>query len=170
MYTKSDILASIKNEHRIIKHLHSKLTEEHLTYKPNDHQRTVNELLQYLSRMTISMGTMFQDKQYIPEKQKQLRLDSEAKHMITDFPVSMDEQYTFIENYLNSATDEDLDTELDLFNTGNVMAIKSYLLDILFKNYTAYRMQLFLYMKWGLWMTNLNTTNLWGWMDPATDA
>ena len=144
---RDDILTSIANESRILKHLHSKLTTEHLEYKPNDNQRTINELLQYLSRMTLSMTTMIQDQQYIPEKQKQIRLDSEAKNMLTDFSAALDEQHAFLETYLSTATTETLDTVCDLFGSGNTMPLKTYILDIAFKNYPAYRMQLFQYMK-----------------------
>lgn len=161
MFSKKDIIASIATEHALIKHLHSKLTTEHLDYRPSEHQRTVKELLQYISRMTITMGTMLQSKAYVPEKAKELRLKSEAQDMITDFDTAMDAQLTFVTDFVNKATDEDMATEVDLFGTGMKMPIMMYFLNILFKNYAAYRMQLFHYMKDGLDMNHLNTSNLW---------
>ena len=41
------------------------------------------------------------------------------------------------------------------------MPISNYVLNIMLKNYPAYRMQLFHYLKDGLGMTELNTMNLW---------
>ena len=49
MYTKKDLIASLETEVRIIKHLASQLGEDHYEFKPTDSQRTVLELLQYLS-------------------------------------------------------------------------------------------------------------------------
>ena len=161
MFSKQDIIASIATEHALIKHLHSKLTKDHLSYRPNDHQRTVEELLQYMSRMTITMGSMLEAKAYVPDVAKELRLKSESQDMITDFDTAMDAQLVFITDYINNATDEDMATEVDLFGTGMAMPIVMYFMNILFKNYAAYRMQLFHYMKDGLEMTHLNTSNLW---------
>gem|GEM_PF-6330962 len=41
-----------------------------------------------------------------------------------------------------------------------------YVLDGVLKNYPAYRMQLFMYLKSGLEMYDLNSTNLWIGKDP----
>ena len=117
--------------------------------------------------MTITMATMLQAKAYVPEKATELRVASEGKDMITDFNDAMDAQLAFITEYINNATEEELTTEVDLFGTGNAMAIETYFLNILFKNYPAYRMQLFHYMKDGLGMKDLNTSNLWMGQDPA---
>ena len=104
---------------------------------------------------------MLQNKAYTPEKAKALRLTAESRNMITDFSAAMDEQLIFITNYITEVSDEDLASEVDLFGTWHAMPIRSYFINILFKNYAAYRMQLFLYMKNGLGMTELNTKNLW---------
>jgi len=160
MFSKQDIIASIATDHALIKHLHSKLTPEHLEYRPSEHQRSIKELLEYISRMTITMGTMLKEKAYNPEIAKEFRLTSESQNMITDFDAAMDAQFEFITDFINTATDEDMATEVDLFGTGMAMPIVMYFMNILFKNYSAYRMQLFHYMKDGLDMKHLNTANL----------
>ena len=165
MFSKDQILASIATEHHLIKHLHSKLTTDHLEYRPSDHQRTLNELLQYISRMTTTMATMLKNKAYTPDAAKELRIASEEKDMITDFDAEMDAQLAFVTDYVNGVSDADLAEEVDLFGMNAPMPIGMYFLNILFKNYAAYRMQLFHYMKDGLGMTDLKTSNLWMWMD-----
>ncbi len=165
MFNRKEILDSIAVEHHIIKHLHSKLTAENLDYKPNEHQRSLKELLEYMSRMTFTMTAMLETKGSMWEKGKELKEASESKDMINDFVSIMDEQYAYVTAYLEGASDETLNEVVDLFGMWNPLPIKTYFMNILFKNYPAYRMQLFHYMKNGLWMSDLNTMNLWVWMD-----
>ena len=161
MYSKKDIIDAITWETTIIKHLHSKIEAKHLDYRPNEHQRTLKELLEFMTRMTTSLVTFLQNGGYTPEAAKQARLDSEAKNVLTDFDATMDAQITFLETFLADASDEYLDTEIDLFGTGMAMPIKKYIFGIIMKNYAAYGMQLFMYMKSGLEMHDLNSNNLW---------
>ena len=58
MVTKKEVLSSIRDEIKIIKHLASKIKYNQLKYKPNKKQRTMLELLQYLSYCGL-VGTSF---------------------------------------------------------------------------------------------------------------
>src|SRR6185436_1398177 len=49
MYTKKNLIDSVTNEFRIIKHLAEKIPANTEGYKPTEGQRTTLELLQYLS-------------------------------------------------------------------------------------------------------------------------
>ena len=51
--TKSELLASLQKEVRILLHLASKIDRSQLDYRPTPKQRSTIELLQYLSYMTI---------------------------------------------------------------------------------------------------------------------
>lgn len=166
MFTQQEIIWSLTQEHNIIKHLAHKITtDEQLQYRPTESQRTLEELLQYISRMTLTMGTMIQDKKSSPEKNKEFKLKSEAMNALTDFDAAMDAQLIFATDFINWLAEEDLAMEFDLFGMGHSMPLSNYLLNILLKNYPAYRMQLFHYLKSGLGMTELNTMNLWMGMD-----
>jgi hypothetical protein len=104
---------------------------------------------------------MLRNKKLDSEQNKQFRLDSEAINLLTDFDAAMDAQLLFVTDLIKELADEDLSQELDLFGMGHPMPLSSYVLNILLKNYPAYRMQLFHYLKDGLGMTELNTMNLW---------
>jgi len=165
MFTKQHILHSIAWENVLLKHLHSKISAEHLDYRPNEHQRTLRELLQYITRGSQTMIKMLENKWYAPEIWKSTREASEAKDMMTGFGDALDEQYTIIADYLENATEETLSEEIDLFGQWAQPAMQ-YVLDGVLKNYPAYRMQLFMYLKSGLEMYDLNSTNLWIGKDP----
>jgi hypothetical protein len=49
--TKSELLASLQKEVRILLHLASKIDRSQLDYRPTPKQRSTLELLQYLSHM-----------------------------------------------------------------------------------------------------------------------
>src|SRR5436190_20643189 len=53
--TKSELLASLQKEVRILLHLASKIDRSQLDYRPTAKQRSTIELLQYLSYMGPSM-------------------------------------------------------------------------------------------------------------------
>ncbi len=161
MYTKKDMIAHITHETNIIKHLHEKIQKEDLSYKPNDHQWSMEWLLQHLSRMTTLLINFLQNKAYDPVIAKELRITSESQDMIKDFPWLMDKQLNAFSSYIESLSDEELDEEIDLFGMNQPQSIKSYLLHIGIKNYASYGMQLFQYMKQGREMYHLNTSNLW---------
>lgn len=161
MYSKQDIINGIRKETDIIIHLHSKLEAKHLEYRPNEHQRSMKELLEHLTRMSSTIVTFLKDWGYKPEIAKELRLESEKKNMITDFRMLMDAQSQLVEKFINESTEEELNKEIDLFGMWHPQAIKKYVFEIAVKNYASYAMQLFMYMKNGLKMYELNTNNLW---------
>src|ERR671919_236121 len=49
--TKSELIASLKNEVRILLHLAGKVDRTHIDYRPTAEQRSTLELLRYLSVM-----------------------------------------------------------------------------------------------------------------------
>ncbi len=54
MYTKEQLIAAMRNEFRIIKHLAEKIPADTEGYKPTEKQRTTLELLQYLSIIFVA--------------------------------------------------------------------------------------------------------------------
>jgi hypothetical protein len=54
MITKEQYISSLTNEFRIIKHLAEKITPEQLSHKPTEPQRSLQELMQYLTVIFIA--------------------------------------------------------------------------------------------------------------------
>ena len=51
--TKSELIASLQNEVRILQHLASKIDRAKLDYRPTPKQRSTIELLQYSGRASM---------------------------------------------------------------------------------------------------------------------
>jgi hypothetical protein len=69
---------------------------------------------------------------------------------------------TFFTEQLGSCSDADLRAEIDMF--GRKASRGSMIVNLVLSHYTAYRMQLFLYLK-SCGHEELNTLNLWVGMD-----
>lgn len=157
MYTIEDIIASLHNETRVINHLFTKIPSVSgaFDYKPSAYQRSMKELLTYMSTMGIMLTKIFKANGYVPQDHQQAELAME------EFPARMEEQMDVVAEYLRSLTSQELESEIDPFKSG-AMSLKLYILNVLLKTYTAYRMQLFLYIK-GSGTTAIGTSNLrWG--------
>ncbi|USN55784.1 MAG: hypothetical protein H6765_04270 [Candidatus Peribacteria bacterium] len=113
MISTEDLIASIAEETRIIKHLFDKVTDENIDWRPNEHQRSIRELLQYHLRMGV-MIPVFLETGYNSDTAKQMKLDTEAADL-NDFPALMDEQLELVTEFLENYSEEDLNEEIDLF-------------------------------------------------------
>ena len=87
-----------------------------------------------------------------------MRLAWEARDVTKEFATMMDEQLALIKETLWGLSAEMLDEQVEIF--GDRMSRKQFIFDVALKNYPAYRMQLFLYLKNGLGMTALSSANL----------
>jgi hypothetical protein len=143
MITSQDILAEIKHEIHIIKHLATKILPDTEQFKPTDKQRTILELLQYLSHIGASMSKLIQT-----GAMEHFKDDSEqAKHITLDkFEHAMFEQEQIIQDTIESIEDDSEREDTVPFFGGNNVT-KKYILLFLLRTLAAYRMQLFLYIK-----------------------
>lgn len=157
MITKQQFLDSCLNEIRIIKHLYGKVTPEMLSYRPSEKQRSMLELLQYLANFArVEAIAIYQGKAVdFHSAMKQ------AYQMPIDkFLAAMDKQIEELKNIFSKITDDELAQEVDLFGRGNSQPRALWFLNLILKSLTAYKMQLFLYLKaWGV--TDISTSNLW---------
>ena len=96
MITKQQFLDSCLNEIRIIKHLYGKVTPEMLSYRPTEKQRSMLELLQYLSHFAkLETDAIYQGKA-IANFQDAMK---EAYQMpADDFVATMDSQAEELKN------------------------------------------------------------------------
>ncbi|MDQ5889640.1 MAG: hypothetical protein QG570_232 [Patescibacteria group bacterium] len=164
MYTKEQLIVSIQNEFRIIKHLADKIPVDTEGYKPTEGQRTTLELLQYLSIIFVAATTAVQKNDtsvfaLFTERSKQVTL--------SNFAEMMDMQEAELVVLIASFTDADLETVINLYNQGEKTK-GVYLVESLLKWSAAYKTQLFLYIK-SSGNSSIGTSNLWGGIDmPST--
>lgn len=162
MLTKEDFLNAVRDEIRIIKHLGTKVQDAHLAYKPSEKQRTVLQLMQYLSYCGMSSVTTVITGSR--EHGKKMNEDSQSVNM-KNFSSKMDEQLKTIELLLKDFDDKAL-AERDATKPWGVPQKAGFaLINKPLKFLTAYRMQFFLYLKQA-GVSELGTANCWLGVDP----
>ncbi len=158
MYTKEEIWASFTNEIRIIKHLGEKISPDGLDHKPTEKQRTTLELMQYIARMGKGVFRAVLEERtegftgYITESEGVT---------LENFAEMMDKQEIEMKELYEKFNDAELAKVLSLW--GRTAEKRFFILDAL-KMITAYKMQLFLYIKASS-DASIGTINLWAGMD-----
>ena len=158
MITKEQYIQSFLHEINVIKHLYEKITPEMLDYRPSPKQRSMLELLQYLGHVATTGVTLS-----IAGDSSKFQEMAKARDTITfeNFISKMDEQAEFIKREVSTLTEEQLAKDAAMFGTS--LPLSMHLLNIL-KWMTAYKMQLFLYLK-SCGVENIGTSNVWGGRD-----
>ena len=163
MITKQQYIESLVREVEIIKHLYEKVDSNKLDFRPTEKQRSTLELLQYLGRVLIVSikGNISGDQNVYMELAK-------APNDVTfeNFISKMDEQANFVKETVGALSEEDLSKEHTIW--GNTASLAVHLLGVL-KTITAYKMQLFLYIKES-GNHAIGTSNVWAGMDMPPKA
>ena len=166
--SKSELIASLQNEVRILLHLAHKIDRSTLDYRPTPKQRTTLELLRYMSMMGPMMikyglakgGEFDRDAWTVEAKAAEARDFDQTLATIAAHP----EEYAKL---FAEVTDDKFRSEMTEFD-GNKMTRGNYLVNSVLAGCTAYRVQLFLYLK-ACGQEELGTSNLWGGVDaPAS--
>jgi hypothetical protein len=165
--TKSELIASLQNESRILLHLASKVERSHLDYRPSPKQRSTLELLQYLTIMGPQMVQAATSGGF--DVAVWTAAENEAKARDFDQTVAaIREQGATYAALLGVMSDADFRKEINMF--GNNFTIGAFLVNLVLSGHAAYRTQLFLYLK-ACGREELSTMNLWAGMDaPAAPA
>ena len=159
--TKAELSAALRNEVRVILHLASKVEAGMLDYRPTPKQRSTIELLRYFVivgpiHMRATMAGAFDiDAWRTAWRTEEARVKSMPLETVKD---EIGRLPAFFEQALDAASDDDLRAEIDMF--GRRASRGSTLVNLVLLHYTAYRMQLFLYLK-SSGREELNTLNLW---------
>ena len=165
--TKSELIASLQHEVRILLHLASKIDRTKLDYRPTPRQRSTLELLQYLSIMgpalvEVAKAGTFDPAVWTAVEQATAALDFDqtvaaiARH--TDAYPAL----------LADVSDADLRAEINVF--GQTTSRGAFIVALVLSGCAAYRTQLFLYLK-ACGRDELSTMNLWAGVDaPAPTA
>jgi hypothetical protein len=159
--TKSELIAALQDEVRVLLHLAGKADRSKLDYRPTPKQRSTAELLKYLSMMGPTLlkdakaGAWDEAGWAAAEKAAQAQSLDQALATIA----SHADRYAAL---LADVSDADLRAEVDIF--GEKTSRGAFLVKWVLSGCAAYRMQLFLYLK-ASGREELNTMNLWSGVD-----
>ncbi|MEM7166565.1 MAG: hypothetical protein AAF581_13950 [Planctomycetota bacterium] len=144
MFTKAQALASMQHECLVIQNLATHMTDAHMDYRPTPGQRSLLELIQYLSvaahivARNIVTGNWDHAAEY-----------SERSKSVTreNFSAAMDEQQKAVEECLADFDGAALAKHETSMPWGTPCTGGEALVNMCLKTLVAYRMQLFLYLK-----------------------
>lgn len=158
---KQELIDCLQKEVRILVHLCGKVTPEMLDYRPTPKQRSVFELVRYLTVMGPVLVRSIQKGEFLGEDWGAVQAKADAM----DFEAavkSLESQSAFYADSIHGMSDEDLRGEIELF--GQKASRGLMLIDVVVCGHAAYRTQLFCYLK-SCGLEELNTMNLWAGID-----
>jgi hypothetical protein len=160
--TKSELIASLQNEVRILLHLAGKIDRSKLDYRPSPKQRSTLELLQYLSIMgpalvRVAIAGTFDVAEWTAAEK------AAAGRSFDQTLAAIQEHSTAYATLLADVSDAALREQIDMF--GQKYSRGAFMVNLILSGCAAYRTQLFLYLK-ACGREELNTMNLWGGVDP----
>jgi len=144
MNLADQIVDAVGHECKIIKHLATKITDDSLDYRPSAKQRSMLELLQYLTYCS-KIGVLSE----ITGSGDHMEAMVEASKNIflVNFAEAMDQQLSEIASLLKEVPDEDFINKPTGLPWGEEVRLSRALMMYGPQCLTAYRMQLFLYIK-----------------------
>lgn len=160
--TMEQLIASAQHEINIIKHLATKVLPGTLDWRPTPKQRSILELMQYLSNAAwVSAKAVLEGNAGAFQSMEGLMKETTPEN----FAEKMDANAAELKSLLAQLDEAELEKEVDLFNTGFAQKKSSALLELVLKGLTAYRMQFFLYIK-ASGNHEIGTSNAWMGTDP----
>jgi len=161
MTNKEQILKSIEKEFKIIDHLYSKIPEGKSDFKPCENTRTIIELLRYITWCGLgTLKTFIDGDEDSPNYEMYKELLEKSKSMrFEDFPEAMNKQLEEIKILFEKFDDKDLLEKMVMMPNQEKYPLGESIIDTSVKHLTAYRMQLYIYLK--ILGVKLNTVNCW---------
>lgn len=162
---KNELLSALRSEIRILLHLISKVDAAMIDYRPSPGQRTLLELLQYMTIMgPIHLRGVRADAWDRESWGNTWRKEQAAAKKLTleEVKSSIGGQAALFDELIGPCSGAELRAEIEMF--GHKASRGSMFVSLVLCHYTAYRMQIFLYLK-ACGRKELNTLNLWAGMD-----
>ncbi|MEO8209125.1 MAG: hypothetical protein ABI840_01080 [bacterium] len=161
MTHKEQMLITIEDEFRILKHLHTKIPEGKLEFKPAENMRTIFQLLRYLTWCGLAtLKSFIEGDEDSPNFEFYKELSEAAQNFKTEnFNEAMDTQLNSIKMLFEKFNDEDLLTKNVMMPFGDKLPLGEAIIKTTIKHMTGYKMQLFLYLK--ILGVEVNTVNCW---------
>jgi hypothetical protein len=164
--TKSELIASLQNEVRILFHLAGKIDRANLDYRPTPKQRSTIELLKYLSMMGPTLVQYAMADTPDPALWATAAQAAEARDFDQTLATIGAQSNTY-ETLLADVSDADFRAEVTGFH-GEKTSRGALIVNGVLCGCAAYRTQLFLYLK-ACGREELGTMNLWAGVDaPVT--
>ena len=164
--TKSELIASLQKEVRILVHLAGKLDRSMIDYRPTPKQRSSLELLRYMSIMGPQLVQAAKAGGFDGAAWGAAQKEAEAR----DFDqtvAAIAAQSDLYARLLGDMSDADFRTEMTAFD-GSKVSKGTFIVNLVLSGHAAYRTQLFGYLK-SCGREELSTFNLWQGVDaPAT--
>ncbi len=166
MIQKDDLLDAMQREYALIRHLASKVNAQNADYRPTPGQRSMTELLQYLSFCGSGATATMIDTGW--ERYKEY---SEAAQSVTweTFPAALDAEEARLAGLFQEISAEDFASREAKTPLSEILPLGRALLEVPMKWLPAYRMQLFLYLKES-GLSELGTYNCWAGRDKPAEA
>jgi hypothetical protein len=164
MVTREDLLASMLHEINVVKYLAAKIPPGRYNWRPSAGQRSLLELMQYLVR--AGSGTTLTLINGNRDHFEALKARCLATTPLT-FSREMDNQAEELKRAMQTVSNARLANEKATVPWGGPpMSLGAAIMNTGVKFLTAYRMQLFLYIK-QLGVQEISTTQNWAGRDPA---
>jgi hypothetical protein len=163
--TKDELIAAFQKEVRIFVHLIGKVDPAKIDYRPSAKQRSVLELIQYITVMAPAMTLSIKGGEFTQEAMGAIwgPRDAASKAMNWEQAVAaVGRQSDEMTSMIAPWTDAEMRSEINMF--GNNTTRGAALVNMVLCGYAAYRMQLFLYLK-AMGRQELNTMNVWAGAD-----
>ena len=156
--TKSELIALLQKEVRLLLHLTTKIDPAMLDYRPTSKQRSTIELLRYLTMSGPGLISYAKGQQMDAAAIAEATQAANARNF-DETVAALAALSDLYAELLADMTDDDLRGEI-MWVDGSQISRGLFLVNYLFGQYTAYRLQLFLYLK-ACGREGLNTMNLW---------
>ncbi|MDF1836746.1 MAG: hypothetical protein P1V35_02660 [Planctomycetota bacterium] len=166
MLNKNDILSSMLDEIRIVRHLATKVPAGGLEYRPTEGQRTTLEVLRYLAFCAMGGATSMIDGNWDGYREWSASTESISGEEI---PAALDRQEEGLKELFGNLSDEDFANKTAKHPLGHELSLGRALLEVPLKWMVGYRMQLFLYIK-SAGNGEIGTANCWGGIDMPKPA
>ena len=163
MINIDQFLESCAHETKVIQHLATKVPEGSDDYRPTPGQRSMRELMQYLTRTAAVPMAYVADGDWSRAEEISSICDQVTPE---NFAAEMDNQMAFLKAELAKLEGKALDTLPCTMPWGTPCTTGEYLINAVGKSFTAYRMQFFLYLK-AAGATDLGSMQCWVGVDPA---
>jgi hypothetical protein len=164
--TKSELVASLHNEVRILLHLASKIDRAALDYRPSPKQRSTIELLKYLSVMGPGLVRAAKAGTFDPAVWTAADKAAQARDFDQTIAAIAEHSGAY-ETLLADVSDADFRAEIEMF--GSKTTRGAFIVNLVLCGCAAYSTQLFLYLK-ACGRDELGTMNLWVGMDAPAPA
>ena len=159
--TKSELIASLQHEVRILLHLSSKLDRSMLDYRPTPKQRSAIELLRYLTIMGPNLVKFARSGSFDPAAWTVEEKAAAARDFDQTVAAIAAQSDTYA-RLIGEISDADFRGEIEMFGSRTTRG--AFLVNLVLCGHAAYRTQLFVYLK-ACGREELSTMNLWAGVD-----